>query len=387
MLTVRTRSLAIGLIAAVGSFSALGAGTAVAGVPLSAGQLTGADGRPASGTVRLYNIPRDLSVQPQLVGEGAADAAGNYRVVSLDDARLSQLAAANGGRVIDLMAAGYTAGATGTWTFSMLIERAGNAVTATAVGESASRATLRSADGAAPGAARVDVRARQSLARPGIQFRQAQQCVPGVETRKPESRRSSAVVGDLNNAYNDGTRAAFDYARTGKSSTKIGVAQSFDSGASFSISGENYIEDEAEVNFPQVARRYARKLRTQFEFTKYQARTSNCSPWSVEIRATSFIGGTNDSIKQAGALDKCQTDQLVGYKPTAGFKSRQAQGTRFTRGVESFGVNLTTQTDLNEKVTVAHRFGGSKGKEHFLCAPDGKSSPFTSGRVFSGARR
>jgi hypothetical protein len=69
------------------------------------------------------------------------------------------------------------------------------------------------------------------------------------------------------------------------------------------------------------------------------------------------------------------------------FLRKRNRAVRWTRGAAAFGVYLTTRSGFSENVTLEYRFGGRPRKRHYLCGPDGTSSPYEAGRVFSGALR
>jgi hypothetical protein len=109
--------------------------------------------------------------------------------------------------------------------------------------------------------------------------------------------------------------------------------------------------------------------------------------WETEIRATSWLGGTDSKLKQNG-LNKCDPAQLgKGFEGESEYKRESGEAVRFTRAVEAFGVNLTSRSGFSRAITLDYTFGGARSKEHYLCGPNGKQSPYESGRVFSGSRR
>jgi hypothetical protein len=128
--------------------------------------------------------------------------------------------------------------------------------------------------------------------------------------------------------------------------------------------------------------------RTLFEFSHQAARNNTCAVWDHYIRATSWIGGTNSQLRQPGALDRCEPRYLNGgFEGTTGFHRTRNEAVRWTRGASAFGVYLTTRSGFSENVTLEYTFGGSVRKRHYLCGPDGRSSPYEAGRVYSGAVR
>ena len=195
------------------------------------------------------------------------------------------------------------------------------------------------------------------------------------------------MVGELNNAYDDGTRGRFTYGHRRSADTDFGIGMSFDGGDTWFIGGENHIGDDGSARFPPATRRYARKLRTLFEFSHQAARNNTCAVWDHYVRAESWLGGTNSRLRQPGALDRCDPRYVDGYEGTAQFHRMRNKAVRWTRGVSVFGVHLTTQSGFSEYVRLDYTFGGPVRKQHYLCGPDGRSSPYEAGRVFSGARR
>jgi hypothetical protein len=239
---------------------------------------------------------------------------------------------------------------------------------------------------AAPALPRIHVRA---LRPPQIEAGAARfgQCRIERQVQRTRVSRRPAVVGQFNNAYNDGTSGSFDYGRERTADTDFGVAESNDSGVNWTISGTNHIGDSGTVEYPTVRRRYSRKLRSTFEFTREAARNYTCAKWSIRIRATSWIGGGDDNIKTRG-LDRCIPGALgLGFPSGYGFLRNRNSATRYRRGVSVFGVSLTTESGYSQNVELRYRFRGRRGKRHWLCGPDGRQSPFESGAVLSGARR
>ena len=137
--------------------------------------------------------------------------------------------------------------------------------------------------------------------------------------------------------------------------------------------------------FPPANRRYARKLRTLFEFSHQAARNNTCAVWDHYVRAESWIGGTNSDLRQPGALHRCDPRAVRGYEGSARFHRKRNEAVRWTRGVDVFGVHLTAQSGFSENVRLDYTFGGPVRKQHFLCGPDGRTGPYEAGRVFSGA--
>jgi hypothetical protein len=362
----------------------LGAAPASAGTVLSSGTLTDAGGLPAPGTIRVYAWPHsDRAMKLPLVGTAHAGAAGAFTVVARDAEKLLELAQQRNGW-LDFTATAETLSGRGEWTFTGFVTRTGSGVRVASDDATETRA----------GVARIASHAPE----PGIAIRADRPRPPATaagppcrnerHVTKPRYTRSLAVVGELNNAYNDGTRGRFTYGREHSADTEFGIAMSSDGGDTWFIGGENHISDYGSVTFPPATRRYARKLRTLFEFSHQAARNNTCAVFDHYIRATSWIGGTNSDLRQPGALNRCQPEYLHGgFAGTSEFHRRRNQAVRWSRGAAAFGVYLTTRSGFSENVSLHYTFGGRPRKRHYLCGADGRSSPYESGRVFSGARK
>jgi hypothetical protein len=213
-------------------------------------------------------------------------------------------------------------------------------------------------------------------------------CKTGYWVKKPVNTPQWAVVGELNNAYNDGTAATFTYARDHTADTDFSVAVSSDGGETFELHGQTHIGDYGKVVWPTFRRRFARKMRSKFQFTLEAARADTCAVWSEKIHATAWLSGTDFTIKQAGTLDKCDSS-WVGGSAGAGseWERDHNDAVRWTRGVSAFGVELTSQSGFSTHVVTHYVFGGPENKMHYVCGPNGRQSPFLSGRIFSGARK
>jgi hypothetical protein len=397
------------------AWTLLGAAPASAGTVLVSGTLTGAAGMPAPGTIRVYAWPHSSSAMTlPLAGTAQAGAGGEFTVLAADPRGLLELANQRGGR-LDFTATAETISGRGEWTFTGYVAR-----TADGVRVGAADAVARAAEGVRVGAAdavartAIGVRVGAADSRSGVARITAHAPAPRIAIRatrprpliatasrdggppcrnerhvtEPKYTRAPAVVGELNNAYNDGTRATFTYGRAHSADTEFGVAVSSDGGDTWFIGGENHISDYGSVTFPPATRRYARKLRTLFEFSHQKARNNTCAVWDHYIRATSWIGGTDTDLRQPGALNRCDARYLGdGFEGGVEFHRARNNAVRWSRGASAFGVHLTTRSGFSENVRLDYTFGGSTRKNHYLCGPDGRSSPYESGRVFSGALR
>jgi hypothetical protein len=356
------------------AWTLLGAAPASAATVLVSGTLTDAAGMPAPGTIRVYAWPHSGSAMTlPLVGTAQAGAGGEFTVVAADQRTLLEPAEQRDGW-LDFTATAETISGRGEWTFTGFVTEARPGVARIASHASTPRITIR--------ATRSRALPRAAAARSGRPCRNERQVT------EPKYSRSLAVVGELNNAYSDGTLGRFTYGREHSADTEFGVAMSSDGGDTWFIGGENHVADYGSVTFPPATRRYARKLRTLFEFSHQAARNNTCAVWDHYIRATSWIGGTDTDLRQPGALNRCDPRYLgKGFQSKAEFFRERSEAVRWARGASAFGVYLTTQSGFSENVTLGYRFGGGPHKRHYLCGPDGRSSPYEAGRVFSGVRR
>jgi hypothetical protein len=378
-----TRSLRVLLVSAAVLLAAP-AGAPAATV-LTSGTLTDAGGAPSAGQVRVYgwvSPKRGQTFEMPLLGTTTAGPDGRFSVSSPDDSLLRTLSSPRGG-YIDFTVVGDTGTYAGTWGFTAYVDApAGVARVSTA--EDAIQA--RSAASAASVRSRVpDITVRAVNRTAFARAAQYGQCDMRRHVRAVGSMRKQTIVGELNNAYNDGTSGIFTYSREGTASTTIGAASQLQDG-SWSISAEYTITDKGWIKFPPFNRRMSRKLRSLFEYTKYEIQASSCAVWEPYIRATSWIGDYDYSIKQDG-LDKCDPRYLTGYRSGGDWGRNHGDAVRFTKAVEAFGVSLTARSGFSTNVDLRYDWRGPVGKKHYICGEDGKASPLNSGRVFTGSRK
>ena len=371
------------------SLAALFAIPATAGAALlTDGTLINTAGVPSAGTVKIYAFGLPAGKQKvydsPLLGSAAAAPDGKYSVSTLDDVQLLRLARARNG-YLDLVAIGDTPDGRGVWNYTVHVRSVAGAAVVTQAATAARNLAFAPGSPAAPN---VPLHAIY----PASMARAAQigPCNGSQQTRKPESIRKLAIVGELNNAYSDGTVGKFTYARQGEAQTAFSVAAMptvpVPGAPSLIFSGETVRTDTGEAVFPPAKSRYSRKLRTEFEITKYDVKRSPCADWESEVRVTSWVGGTNSSLKQNG-LDKCDTSQSPKFEAGGAYHRTTGKAVRYTRAVEAFGINLSTQSGFSNQVTLDFEFRGPASKKHYLCGEDGRQSPYESGRVFSGSRK
>lgn len=360
------------------------AGGASAATTVTTGILKNEFGVPTSGTVHVYAPLPQGGVSPRL-GTAQATPDGRFTVTADDPAQLVALAKRRNGW-LDWLAVADTGGREGMWSSTSFIATTGGSVR-----------SVRPDAVAPPGAGKARVASVAPAPRIAITAKRPQpariaqsgECKNKHEEQRPQSVRKLAVVGELNNAYNDGTRARFVYGQGGESATWFGFAVSQDSGHSFFISGENYAAYEGRTGFPTVGRRYARKMRSGFEFTRYAARNNTCAVWDVYIRVTDWVANQDTRRKQRGTLNRCLPEAFGrrGYGPGGSFSTSRTTAVRWERGATAFGAGITTRSGFDERVRIGYQFGGKRDKQHYLCGPDGRQSPARAGRIFSGAVR
>jgi hypothetical protein len=127
------------------------------------------------------------------------------------------------------------------------------------------------------------------------------------------------------------------------------------------------------VHFAPVRRRYSRMTR--------------CSAWDTYVMAKQWIDGGQER-RQRGMLDRCISEALGGF-PGARyeFDRYSSNAVCWKQGASAFGVFLTTRSGFSEHVQTHQTFGGRRAKRHYLCGKDGTTSPYTAGRIASGARQ
>jgi hypothetical protein len=343
---------------------------------------------PAPGTIRVYAWPHSSRAMTlPLVGTAHAGAGGEFTVVADDPRTLLELALQRDGW-LDLTATAETISGRGEWTFTGFVSNTTSGVRVASDDATRARAGVaRIASHAAE--PRIAIRADRPRPLLAAASRSAgPPCRNERQVTKPRYSRALAVVGELNNAYNDGTRGRFTYGRHETADTDFGIGMSSDGGDSWFIGGENHIGDSGSAPFPPATRRYARKLRTLFEFSHQAARNNTCAVFDHYVRAESWIGGTNSDLRQPGALNRCDPAHFHGgFEGKSGFHRSREEAVRWTRGVAVFGVYLSAQSGFSENARLDYTFGGPVRKSHYLCGPDGRSSPYEAGRVFSGALR
>ena len=359
--------------------------TAQASAPLVTGQLTDDAGRPVIGPVVVHAWPKERGAPMPVVASAVANDRGDFTATITDPEQLSAVAADENGWV-DFLAVSGTGRHTGQWAFTSRIARAGGTLRSVQVRDAIHSGGARAATAGRPPRIRLTLPRGRSLSSPVA----GPASITGrCNDRNPERRDARSVskwtvIGELNNAYSD-TRAVFHYGRHGHAETSIGVAISKDNEASFTISGETHVSKGGSIQFPMIKRRYARKLRTKFEYTREQIRVTPCSAWETHIRATDWLGGTDDAIKQPGTLNKCDSTWVGGTDQRGVDNKYTGHAVRWNRGVTVFGVHLTTKSGFSENVGLTYRYGTSRPK-YYLCGPDGKQGFAGAPRVFSGAR-
>ena len=360
------------------------AGNAGASTVLTTGTLTGPTGAPSRGEVQVYAWPdADRRMDLPLLGSAKAGRDGTFSVMADDEQQLLELAGKRGGW-LDFTAVASVPGREGDWTFSGYVANEGGRprVIRADVADAAGDRTLAQAS-ALPRPPEIDLRAGR--VRPVVATA-ARGCENKRQVTDPEYSRAWTVVGEVNNAYNDGTWARFRYGRAQGADTEFGVAANY-GGSTWTIGGTNSVSDEGFATFPTVRKRYSRRMRTLFEFKKQSARNNTCAVWDTYIKAVTWHGGDNDDVRVRDGLDRCDRSLTATWSGGAKFKRSRNEAVRYDYGVEVFGVGLTAKSGFSQDVTVEYGFKGAKTKKHYLCGPDGRQSPFTAGRITSGGTK
>lgn len=355
----------------------------LASMPLVTGQLTDDAGRPVSGPVTVHAWPRERGAAMPIVASAVANDEGEFTAHITDPNALQAVAADEDGWV-DLLAVSGRAGQTGQWVFTSRIFNVRGTLRSVSIRDAIDRGGARAASAGRPPRIRIAVPRGRSLTSPiaGPASVTGRCNSREVERRRPQSISKWTVIGELNNAYDD-TTAVFNYGRRGHAETSIGVI--VEDATGLHLTGETHMSQGGSIRFPPVKRRYARKLRTKFEYTREQIRVTPCSAWETYIRATAWLGGTDDSVRQSGTLNKCDSKHVGGADQRAKADKYTGHAVRWNRGVEAFGINISAKSGFSENVGMEYRFGTARRK-YYLCAPDGKKSFADAPRVFSGAR-
>jgi hypothetical protein len=355
------------------------------GAVLVAGRVTDQTGAPVPGPVSVSVMPRDVKRGDSypVVAQGTANAFGNYSATVTDPATIAGIARAQSGW-IETITASDNANSASAGVRSIQVAGGASAL------RLSTHAVRDNADVSVAAAAKpLDLTVKsapKTLIRLDKAPSRACAWTPIWLVTKEETRPAWTVVGELNNAYNDGTVASFTYGQQGHAETSIGIAVAVNA-ANFSISEESSIDDAASIGFPPFKRRLARKMRTQFTY-KRTIETRTCPMTGVSdtretIRAVRWEGGTSIDSKQPGALDKCV--RKTKYSPGGSFQRDTGRAVRWTAGASAFGVSLTTQSGFSKNVSTRYEFG--RRPVHFLCGADGKESAITAGRIFSGGKK
>jgi hypothetical protein len=370
---------------AAGLLVALAAAPVADATTLTSGVLTDKNGHPSAGTVAVYPSPAKTGKWPML-GSATAGADGHFRVELADPSVLGKYTRGSGRhRVGDYTAwATLADGSTGTWTFSGIVDGRGPATRVTDPDSLSTAGAASAAGGTSAPHIRVPADEPPARERASAAAWPAPSECPLVSTEVLGQDDAWTVIGELNNAYNDGTRAKFTYGTAQETSSHIGVATKL-AGGQFSIDGETYIRDRGFVGDRQ-AQRYARKVRSGFRYVHLkQVGYGFCTGRTYyTVLADRFLGGKT-TRKQRGTLDKCARD-VVGSRYDSGgeFHREVNNAVRWTGGVNVFGVGLTTRSGFDRDVQLDYAFEGPPDKKHYICGPDGRQSAMTAGRVFSG---
>ena len=363
----------------------LAAPSAASATVLATGTLTNAAGAPSAGEVRVYAwvFPKlGQTREMPLLGTATAGSDGRFSVASLNDGLLRSVSGPRDGWV-DFTVVGSAGSDIGSWGYTGFVDAPGGTArisTADAVIDSGGKARVANAEPRIP-----ELRVRLQHRTPVASASQVQECDWKRHVKAVGSMRKMTVVGEVNNSYNDGSYGTFTYGSDGFTESTIGAASNVKD-VGWSIDAEYLIKQEGRVRFAPAKRRYSRKLRTSFEYTKYEIRASECAEPEEHVRATAWIGDSDDSIKQNG-LDKCDAKYFNGQNSHDQFFRKDTQAVTYTRAVEAFGINLTSRSGYSKSVTIKYDWRGPENKKHYICGEDGKSSAYSSPRILTGSRK
>ena len=270
------------------------AGTATASTVLTTGTLTDANGHPAAGEVRLYAFPlTDRAMTLPLVGSATAGPDGAFT---------STRSTTAGCCVSPSRAtAGWTSPRSPTRPATRERGPSRCSSTRAAAPCAPSRPTPSPPPTASPALRRG--RAcwpRTSPSRRAGRSRRTRTRVSRARARTsartaPGVTRELAVVGELNNAYNDGTWASSATAGTRRGHR---VRDRGQVRRRVDITGTNTSPTRASCRSRRCAR-YSRRMNSLFEFTKHLARNNTCAVWDTYIKAVTWHGGDNDDVRVA----------------------------------------------------------------------------------------
>ena len=314
-------------VALVLAIALLAPARADASTVLASGTLTDASGLPAPGAVRVYAWPHSSRARKlPLAGTAQAGAGGQFTVFAGDTARLLELAAQRGGW-LDFTAEAETASGRGEWTFTCFVARTRAGVRVASDDDAAATRAAAARVASPAREPRIAIRAdrRSSLLATAARSR-GPRCRNERQVTAPRYMRPLAVVGELNNAYNDGTRGTFAYGREHSADTEFGVAMSSDNGSSWSIGGETTSATTA------ASRSRLRRGATR-------ASCARCSSSATRRRATTPARcGTTTSARRRGSA--ARTRSCVSQAPSTaatphtsetGSRERASSAARATR--------------------------------------------------------
>lgn len=369
-----------------------------AGAVLIAGVVRDEHGAPVAGPVSVSVMPRDVETGDTypVVAQGVADASGQFQATVTDAATLSAIADRQEGWV-ETVTTSDNAASVSSGVRSVRVWDDGGRLRVTP--QSVARRAAENDVTPAPVTPMVDLKVAPPIAGGTVRTGKAPAChvTPLFKIVDEDVSTGWGVVGELNNAYNDGTSATFFYGRAGELTTSVGIAVALSKGkasGSFSIDDMATITKSASVEFPAFKRRLARKLRTGFRYKRtIEERSCPGRPETLErrttVRAIAWNGGSNIDVKQPAALDQCNARVLKNESYAGGttFTRDRNEAATYIIGGEAFGVALRMQSGYSKNVVSKFSFGGRASKKHYLCGADGVSSATRSGRIFSGAAR
>jgi hypothetical protein len=334
------------------------------GAVVATGTLTDAAGDPLQGTVSAYpSIVARSGLLRSLGSAATTDSSGHFTITA-NAAALRSAAAGNGGVAnLTLMAdAGQMSGATFT-----------------PVNVNSSSASVASTTAASP--ATVSITAYPD---PVARSKGRAHCPPPgtVRTRVVKVwHHKHILVGELNNAYRDGTHARWEYGRQADTFAQSGAKVG---GKGWKISGGVSIHNTSSA---AVGKRLGHKgsLKLRSNFVVKKGTGVYCDNYhhrhrSWGIAAHRWVGGLSE--KHNHGLHRCPPHD--SYPERSSFSRNSKNAVLWHRGFEAGPLTFGSRSGYSQWVKVHERFG--RLHHHFICGKHGHSA-VSSGRIFSGARK
>ncbi len=358
--TLATVAAAVIVIAAAWMAIAA-AGSDRAGTAVVSGRLIDSSGSSVAGRVVAY--PNILSGESGLVralGSARTDDAGRFEIRSDDLTPLIAAASRNGGVAnLTLLADSST--------------RTGAAFTSIRIPVDAAR----SAGEIEPAATRIELRPDPQAAKRG------HHCPPAGTVRRRIVhvwRHKAAIVGELNNAYSDGTHAHWVYGRQADTVAGSGVRVE---GGGWSAGGSTTIQNTESAAVGQHLDHKASWI-MKTDFVVKEGKGVYCDQQhhrhvSHGVAATRWVGGLKHV--PGNGLHRCSRKDA--FVRNTDFSRDSKSAFTWRRGIRLPFISLSTRSGYSQWVHLHVAFGSRR--HHYICGRHGRP-PTSSKRIFSGAR-